>query len=142
MEEFEFSDKCPVCTDGTAIFMLFPELAKAAAAAVQFDEDEGAWKVLRCMVPEGWPQNSAAAELLAIIISVPHRKKSGKTEVVTDCMAILVEYQRLLKQYTWQRSCFRHGDLHRASRDSAVSTSESVALTKSRSQSTMAPECN
>ena len=65
---FRFRPNSDLYTDGSAIFVAYPGLARAACAIVQFDA--GDLLVLRCPLPRSWPQNAPASEHLAFELNL------------------------------------------------------------------------
>ena len=83
-EEIRFDPSVQVGTDGTAVDALYPILARAVWAAIQYNEAARQWQGVAGPVPPHRPQWASEAEQLA----PQHAAARGARKMVTDCMAV------------------------------------------------------
>ena len=77
----------PIYVDGSCVPHAIPELARAAWAAVQLDEQGKLVASASGPVPAGWPQTSQAAEHLAMVHAV--RNADPDCTIVGDCQNVV-----------------------------------------------------
>ena len=76
------------CFDGTL------RTAHAGLAIVQ--EVAGYWRIIGYTLPEYLDQSAAFAEATALLICIRHMRKGGSYTVVSDCMAVVKGWAKIL----------------------------------------------
>jgi hypothetical protein len=110
--DFSFEPGRPIFTDGSAIHLMFPEIACSSAAAFQVDS-EGNHRLAVAQNDATDPQSAIAVEALAAEIAIQRLRADPShtevdTELVADCQAVILALARGPSDTSYRRKFAGH----------------------------------